>query len=196
MTTSKCRAKNPAACRIHGTVENKNHDVKISKRLSYVLRHKPESVGLELDSAGWVELEELSKATGYTKAEIKHVVKFDGKQRYALKNGKIRASQGHSTKVELEYETAEPPTILYHGTSAAVLGSIFQQGLIKGKRHAVHLSGDIPTAQAVASRRSGETKLLKVDAKAMHDAGYKFQRSANGVWLTETVPAKFLGLVS
>jgi putative RNA 2'-phosphotransferase len=33
-----------------------------SKTLSYVLRHRPDSIGLELQDGGWVDVEELLNA--------------------------------------------------------------------------------------------------------------------------------------
>jgi putative RNA 2'-phosphotransferase len=56
----------------------------------------------------------------------------------------------------------------------------------------VHLSVDVPTARTVGARRSGLVALLVVDAAAMSAAGHRFQRSANGVWLTEHVPPVFI----
>ncbi len=38
--------------------------VEISKFLSFVLRHKPEAIGIVLDSEGWVSIDELLAAAG------------------------------------------------------------------------------------------------------------------------------------
>jgi putative RNA 2'-phosphotransferase len=63
--------------------------------------------------------------------------------------------------------------------------------LKKGKRHHVHLSRDVDTARKVGARR-GKPVILRVDAGTMSAQGFKFFVSANGVWLTESVPAVFL----
>jgi putative RNA 2'-phosphotransferase len=84
-----------------------------------------------------------------------------------------------------------PPSILYHGTADRSLGSIKREGLIKGKRHHVHLSEDISTATKVGSRH-GKVIVLKVQSGLMHRDGYLFYRSKNGVWLTEHVPSSYL----
>ena len=120
---------------------------KLSKGLSYVLRHRPDTIGLELGEGGWVLVSDLLKA--YQRAgrkmsiDILDVVVADNdKQRfeYSADRSQIRARQGHSADVELGYEPAVPPDVLYHGTATRHLESIYQQGLVKGRRHHVHMS--------------------------------------------------------
>src|SRR5438067_2105819 len=121
----------------------------ISKFLSLVLRHKPEEVGIVLDAAGWVGVEEVLAACGrhgvaITRAELDEIVAGSDKQRFAFSDdgARIRASQGHSVQVELGYEPADPPPTLYHGTVEKFLPSIRENGILKGERHHVHLSPD------------------------------------------------------
>ncbi len=104
---------------------------------------------------------------------------------------RIRANQGHSVEVDLQLEEREPPEFLYHGTVERFLPSILEEGLIRGKRHHVHLSKDVETARKVGSRR-GKPVILQVDAGRMHWDGYKFLLSANGVWLTDSVAPAYL----
>ena len=103
----------------------------------------------------------------------------------------IRANQGHSVEVDLQLEEREPPDFLYHGTVERFLPSIMEEGLIRGKRHHVHLSKDVETARKVGSRR-GKPVILTVDAGRMNRDGHKFLLSANGVWLTDSVPPGYL----
>ena len=171
--------------------------VRISRRLSYVLRHDPASVGLTLDAQGWVAVDDLLAALALSRAELDAVVAGNDKRRYAVRPGpsgrdEIRASQGHSVPVDLDLEAVPPPPVLYHGTSAAALPSIRARGLERGGRHHVHLSPDVTTAHAVGGRRRGEVAILAVDAAAMAAAGHLFYRSANGVWLTDHVPPEHL----
>jgi putative RNA 2'-phosphotransferase len=119
------------------------------------------------------------------------------KQRYAVVLGddgveRIRANQGHSVQVELGLAEAEPPEVLFHGTSAAVLDSIRATGLNKGGRHHVHLSPDTDTARRVGARRGGAIVILTVLAGQMAREGHVFYRSDNGVWLTDEVPPEFV----
>ena len=94
-------------------------------------------------------------------------------------------------QVDLGYEPAEPPEMLFHGTVEKFLPSIREQGLLKGSRHHVHLSFDEETANKVGSRR-GRPVLLHVWASRMHKANFAFYITPNNVWLTEHVPAEFL----
>lgn len=173
--------------------------VRLSRRLSYILRHDPASAGLTLDPQGWVAVDDLLAALGtsVSRDDLDAVVAGNDKRRYAIRPGphgrdEIRASQGHSVPVDLGLEQVPPPPVLYHGTSAAALPSIRARGLERGGRHHVHLSPDVTTAQAVGRRRRGPVAVLAVDAAAMAAAGYPFYRSANGVWLTDHVPPEYL----
>ena len=121
-----------------------NHK-KISKFLSLVLRHKPETIGLDLDENGWAETQVLLEKLANNNKKIdfrtlEEVVANNDKKRFAFNadKTKIRASQGHSIKVELGYAAVEPPEMLFHGTATRFLDSIQKQGLLKGNRHQVH----------------------------------------------------------
>lgn len=169
-----------------------------SKFLSLVLRHQPETIGIELDEAGWVDVETLlqavrAKRSPLTRAELDEVVATSDKKRFAYSDDglRIRANQGHSVEVDLGYTPAEPPAELYHGTVDRFLASIRQHGLIKGSRHHVHLSADVETATKVGQRR-GQPVVLVVRSREMHAAAIPFFLSANGVWLTEHVAPQYI----
>ena len=172
--------------------------VRVSKFLSLVLRHQPEEIGLSLDQSGWASVEQLIEASRrrgfeFTLEELQNVVAGNDKKRFSLSEDGlwIRANQGHSIKVELGYAPTAPPEILYHGTAERFLTSIKQQGLIKGKRHHVHLSADVDTAMKVG-RRHGKPVVLGIEAGRMSQGGFIFYLSANGVWLTDSVPVQYL----
>lgn len=172
--------------------------VRTSKFISLVLRHKPEVAGLTLGQGGWVDVDDLLRgcaANGLpiTRADLEEVVETNNKKRFAFDESgtKIRASQGHSVDVDLELEALEPPDVLYHGTAEKAADIIRREGLKKMQRHHVHMSADVDTAQTVGGRH-GKPLVFKVDAKAMRAAGHVFYRSANGVWLVDSVPPEFL----
>jgi putative RNA 2'-phosphotransferase len=169
--------------------------VATSKRLSYVLRHRPDAAGLTLDAAGWVDVEDLLAALGLTRGQLDEVVARNDKQRFAFDDtgGRIRASQGHSVPVDLGYTVERPPGVLFHGTVERFLPAILAEGLRPGNRHAVHLSPDVETAGRVGARR-GRPVVLQVDAPSMAAEGAVFTRSANGVWLVDAVPARHLAV--
>ena len=172
--------------------------IRTSKFLSLILWHEPERVGLKLDSAGWVGVSELLEAVNrygnsLTLEQLKHLVASSDKKRFAFSEdgARIRASQGHSVEVDLEYAPKIPPEYLYHGTPERFVESIRATGLNKGQRHHVHLSPDVATATKVGQRR-GRPRVLTIHAGEMHRAGYVFYQSANGVWLVDHVPPQFV----
>lgn len=175
-----------------------DQNTRLSKFLSLVLRHEPARAGLTLDSAGWVDVGDLLRGCAgagkpLTRATLEEIVAKSDKQRFAFSEDgtRIRANQGHSVAVELEYKPVAPPDVLYHGTADRFLESIQTTGLRKAARHHVHLSAERKTAWEVG-RRHGRPVIFIVAAGAMHRAGHAFYLSANGVWLTDGVPPEFL----
>lgn len=178
----------------------KDPHTRASKFLSLVLRHQPEKIGLTLDREGWVEVSRLLDALAahglnLTPHELQEIVRTNDKQRFSLSpdNLFIRANQGHSVEVELGYEPATPPPVLYHGTAERFLSSIKERGLSKGRRHHVHLS-EQPETAANVGRRYGKPVVLRIACDEMHAEGHLFFRAANGVWLTEHVPSRYITL--
>lgn len=169
-----------------------------SKFLSLVLRHRPEEVQISLDPAGWTTVEALlvgcAKAgRPLSRTDLEQVVATNAKKRFEFSTDgtRIRASQGHSVEVDLDYTPQAPPERLYHGTATRFLDSIRAQGLLKMQRHHVHLSAETKTTMEVGARH-GKPILLTILAGEMHLAGHEFFQSANGVWLVEQVPSQFI----
>lgn len=171
--------------------------VEISKFLSFVLRHNPQSIGVMLDAEGWVPVGELVAAAArhgqsISREQLDEVVATNDEKRFSFSpDGRlIRANQGHSVEVDLGLVSVEPPELLYHGTVDRFLDSIRERGLIRGNRHHVHLSADRETAARVGQR--GRPVVLVVEAGRMQRDGHQFFQSENGVWLTEAVPVAYL----
>lgn len=174
--------------------------MKISKYLSYHLRHHPGEIGLELEPGGWVAVEDLlaaAKAHQFpiTRSQLELVVETNNKQRFSFDSTgtRIRANQGHSIPIDLQLEPRRPPDILYHGTGHQAVESIRAQGLQKRTRHHVHLSADIDTAKQVGMRH-GKPVVFTIKAAEMHQHGHLFYCSDNGVWLVDAVPPEYLVL--
>lgn len=171
---------------------------RISKFLSLILRHQPETIGLKLDENGWADVEELrvksaQKRVHFSVEELDEVVETNNKKRFAFNDDKtkIRASQGHSIDINLALEAIQPPEFLYHGTAEANISSILEKGIEKRTRQHVHLSADKETATKVGMRH-GKPTILTIRTGKMHEDGLSFFQSANGVWLTEFIDPKYI----
>lgn len=174
--------------------------VRLSRRLSYVLRHHPDSVGIHLDAAGWVDLDVLLAALTedglqVTRADLDRVMDAGDKRRFEVRDGRIRATHGHSVSVDLGLQPQAPPPVLHHGTVRRFLAAIRAEGLRPGSRQHVHLSPDVPTARQVGARR-GTPVVIDVAARRLHEDGHEFLRAADGVWLTGAVPPDYLTIPS
>jgi putative RNA 2'-phosphotransferase len=171
---------------------------RISKTLSYWLRHRPDDGGLALDASGWAPVDDVLAALGRAgigggRDALALVVAESGKERFEFSGDghSIRARQGQSLDVDLDWPEAAPPEFLFHGTVERFLASILADGLKPMKRHHVHLSPDEATARAVGARR-GEPVILKISAGLMAADGHVFRLSGNGVWLADHVAPAYL----
>ena len=172
--------------------------IRCSKFLSLVLRHQPETAYIQLDEAGWVEVDSLLAGCArarkpLTMEQLNHIVSTNSKRRFEFSESgtHIRASQGHSVEVDLQYAPQTPPELLYHGTASRFLDDIRATGLQKMQRHHVHLSLETKMTLEVGARR-GKPALLTIRAGDMSRAGLIFYLSTNGVWLTDAVPPQYI----
>lgn len=181
-----------------------SYNTKLSKYLSLILRHKPDEINISLDEHGWADVLELIKGINNTGRKIdfdllEEIVRTDNKGRYSFNEDKtkIRANQGHSVRVDVELKEINPPDTLYHGTATRFIKSILdkKEGLKPMSRLYVHLSKDYDTAVKVGMRH-GNAIVLEVNARQMKEDGYVFYLSENGVYLTESVPSKYLKIKS
>jgi putative RNA 2'-phosphotransferase len=176
-------------------------DTSLSKRPSFWLRHRPDAAGLVLDDEGWTDVDAVLAAlarqgTGGGLDRLRGMVERNDKQRFelTLDESRIRARQGHSVAVDLDWPVQVPPDLLYHGTVKRFLPAILQEGLRPMKRHYVHLSPDIATAARVGARR-GAPVVLAVSALRLHRSGTPLLLTGNQVWLTAAVPPGFIEVV-
>jgi putative RNA 2'-phosphotransferase len=178
--------------------------LRLSRLMSALLRHIPEKAGVKLDPSGWVEVEELVRAIrerwpareAYRWVSVEHVVaiaRLDPKGRFQLDNEgrRIRATYGHSIKVNISYEKLEPqrvPRTLYHGTPAANLPSILREGLKPMKRLYVHLSTSFEDAVEVGARKSSHVAVLRIDSGCLSSKGISVYVASPRVLLAPHVP--------
>lgn len=173
--------------------------LKLSKEISYALRHAPWEYELELDENGWVSAEQLltalrenSKWENVTIENLKYIIENSDKKRHELVNGRIRALYGHSIPMKILKDISEPPAILFHGTARRFLESIENKGLLPKGRQYVHLSKDIETALQVGKRHDDKPVILEVDAKRAWKEGVKFYLGNDKVWLADNIPIKYI----
>jgi putative RNA 2'-phosphotransferase len=176
--------------------------IRLSKTISHALRHAPEEYGLELDSEGWVEVEDLLAALRKRRSawrtvsliDINAIIAGSEKQRFELVAGKIRAYYGHSTAEKVEKQPVPPPATLYHGTTAQAAAAIRREGLKSMKRQYVHLSTDEKTARVVALRRTNQPVILRIDARKASEQGVNFYAGNEDIWLADPIPPEFITL--
>ncbi len=170
--------------------------MKLSKFLSFVLRHHPEQYNLELDEEGFALLSSLMEALKNTRhswaevSDIEKLVSEGEKKRFEIREDKIRALYGHSVKVKIE-DSFCPKGFLYHGTAPDILSEILRDGLCPMGRQFVHLSKDKETADAVGRRHHPEPVILEVDAVRACENGIKFFDRGEVV-LSEKIPPEFI----
>ena len=171
-----------------------------SKYLSYLLRHHPESIGIEVDKHGWAELDQLIKKAktdgrNLDRNSIKEIIEESDKSRFILSEDEnhIRAGYGHSIDVDLQLHPKIPPDLLYHGTAKRNVSSILEEGIRPGNRNFVHLSATVDEAKNVGGRH-GRPFVLEIKARKMYEADFDFYQSESeaGIWLVSYVPVGFI----
>ncbi|KAJ2142923.1 hypothetical protein IW136_001819 [Coemansia sp. RSA 678] len=178
-------------------------DVKLSKLLSYLLRHGAVKEGLTIRDDGSIALDELKKhkqLKSVTFDRIKQIVDTNDKKRYMLfQEGSgieapwfIRASQGHSMQIKklplTKLTSNNMPEFIIHGTTKDKLKSINANGLSKMNRNHIHFATGLATDQKVISGMRGTaTAFIYIDKVKALDAGIEFFLSDNGVVLSEGV---------
>ena len=168
--------------------------------MSYALRHAPAEHGLTLDSNGWTRTDDLRAGIALrspewlsvTEQDVEHVVLHSAKTRFEIAGDSIRALYGHSTEDQIIHTPAQPPELLYHGTSKAAWELIKTQGLRPMKRQYVHLSTDAETALLVGRRKTIDPILIQVNAAEAAAGGTGFFVGNDSTWLALEIPPQFL----
>ncbi|OLC28647.1 MAG: hypothetical protein AUH31_08525 [Armatimonadetes bacterium 13_1_40CM_64_14] len=171
---------------------------RLGRFLALVLRHKPDSVGITLDPAGFVEVEVLAQAiaaqpgwSSVTGDAIRAATQKDAK-RYEISGDRVRARYGHSVPIATPGKTVVPPEWLYHGTAPGALDALRQQGLQPQGRQFVHLSVTRQDALTIGQRHSPDAVVVTVQAREAHHTGILFYQASPTVYLVREVPPTFL----
>lgn len=172
---------------------------KLGRLVAGALRHFPDDLGLEMDPRGWVDLDDLSEAIGTryrwaNKRLVISLVQSDPKERYEIREGKIRAKYGHSVDVNLDHPRNELPA-LYYGANEEEADRILEVGLKAATQRYVHLSTTPEKAWYVGTFRTNSPRVIRVDAEAAQRAGVKMMAVSENIVISENVPPEHLRLV-
>jgi putative RNA 2'-phosphotransferase len=164
------------------------------------LRHFPLDLGLEMDSRGWVDLSRLGEVVQKrhrwaNKEMVVALVQSDPKQRYEISNQRIRARYGHSMDIELDHPECHLPR-LYYGASEEEADRILEIGLKSASQRYVHLSTTPNKAWEVAGYRTGNPRVIQVDAAPARVAGVKMMTVNDDIVISEMIPAPFLCILA
>jgi putative RNA 2'-phosphotransferase len=176
---------------------------KLSRTVSHALRHEPSLYGLELDSYGWVQMTDLivslrrrqKEWRKLDENEIIEMISKSDKHRFEVYKGKIRALYGHSVKGRVLKIPAQPPAVLFHGTSSRFIKQIKHEGLKPSGRQYVHLSVDQETAFLVAKRKEGTSLIITIQASKAYHNGIKFYQGNKTTWLADYISPYYLNAV-
>ncbi|RYD79013.1 MAG: RNA 2'-phosphotransferase [Sphingobacteriales bacterium] len=168
----------------------------LSKTVAHALRHDPVFYGLTLDENGFANLNDLAAAmqkfrrwNNLEVADFEKMILASEKKRFEIKEEKIRALYGHSANVNILKTPADPPAVLFHGTSTNNAAQILKNGLSAMERQFVHLSADRKTALIVGSRKSKLPIVLEIDTNKAANCGVKFYLGNDTIWLADAIPA-------
>lgn len=172
---------------------------RLSRYLALLLRHQGPQVGLKFDDRGYTPIAALVQFMNRNELfrwvmpdHILEVVQGDAKGRYEAAGEGVRAKYGHSFPVRALSEPAVPPGILFYGVSSRRIDPVLHGGLRPVGRALLHLSTDEKDAFQVASRQDPRPAILQVDAVAAHQAGVKFFKATEKIYLAESVPPSFI----
>ena len=137
--------------------------MQLVRTMAFALRHNPWHFGLELDAEGWTMLHDLVVAIRFDRydwalvdeATLKATV--EGTDRFEIRDGRIRATYGHSISLGKLPALTAPPAVLFHGTTEEALPAIRREGLKPMGRRFVHLTSNREYALLVANEKQGKT---------------------------------------
>lgn len=174
--------------------------LKLSKEVSYALRHAPWEYELELDEEGFTSIKSLLSSldeTGHydhqlTKDDLEEMIRHSDKKRHEIIEDRIRALYGHSIPMHLKKSPIIPPDTLYHGTTHKALYLIKEKGLLPMNRQYVHLSKDVQIANSVGKRRDDNPIILVINAKKAFENQIKFYEGNDKVILADYIPREYI----
>jgi putative RNA 2'-phosphotransferase len=176
---------------------------RLSRFLALILRHQGPKTGLQFDGRGATAIgpliEHINRNELFRWVQPEHleeIVATDPKGRYAIEEGMMRATYGHSFSLREPSDPVEPPERLYYGVPERLVRWAVQSGLAPSGRVYLHLSTQEQEALDVASRQDRRAAVVEIDAKSAHMGGVKFYRANDKIYLALSIPAKFVRVKS
>ncbi len=172
----------------------------LGRLVAGALRHFPGDLGLDMDSRGWVDLTSFGEIVHKRhrwagKDTVVALAESDPKHRYEIEDNKIRARYGHSVNIDLDHPENKLPK-LYYGASEEEADRLLEIGLKPASQKYVHLSTTSEKAWHVATFRTGNPKIIQADAEAAQKEGVKMMTVNDDIVISETIPPKFLSILS
>jgi len=172
----------------------------LGRTMAGTLRHFPEKFDLHMDAHGFVDLREFIGAIQRKKSRLRwlrphHVIAIietDPKGRYEFRDGKIRATYGHSIDLELDLPTQGIPDKLYYPTTQEEVDIVLETGLKPSDRKKVHLSKTYDDATNAGKVRTPTPVILEIDIRKAEGAGITIQKAGKTVYLTDSVPPEVI----
>lgn len=176
---------------------NREH-VKLSIKLSKLLRHTATKRNLNIDESGWILLDDILKLNEFNKFnfnDIVYVVENNDKKRFSLRFYNniyyLRANQGHSIKLNnnflKEIKDIEYIKNIVHGTFAKNLKSIKENGLCRMKRNHIHFARE---KNLMFGLRKNSEVYIGIDVINAIKDDIKFYESDNKVILSPGIGDK------
>lgn len=205
------------------TNEGRKFIAKLSKRMSYFLRHGATKLGVPIRSDGYMKIldlldilrKESNTRVYFSQLRLEHihyVVKHDEKQRFTMKqledgNVYIRANNGHTMtcideeKLLTRVMCPSEVPVCIHGTYWKAWQLIKASGLSKMKRNHIHFAVGLPDSDEVISGMRGNVEIIiSINTEKAMEDGISFFVSDNGVILSSGIdgiipPKYFLEVV-
>ena len=168
---------------------------KLGRTMAAVLRHG--KFGLNMDEQGFVDMRDIvsvvkSKNNRMKWLRSRHIEALaitDPKGRYQIRNHLIRATYGHTIKLDLQLPTTRIPPYLYYPVSDEECDDVLEDGIYPTDRAMVHLSSTYENALSAGKVHDDDPVILEVDTALCAEMGHPVGRAAKTVFLVDEVPA-------
>lgn len=179
---------------------NNEETESLGRTMAGVLRHFPQRYGLEMDPHGFVDLRDFITAVQIRNRRFRflkphHViglVETDPKGRYQYRDGRVRATYGHSFDVDLDLPTEGIPDVLFYPTTPEECNLLLQAGVRPSDRKMVHLSATYEAALEAGRVRVKSPVILEIDASSARSGGVVIKKAGKTVYLTNEVPPDYV----